>query len=113
MDYVFHGAADNMFAAGVGNQIVLSGLSGLVGVPTAERGYLATFTYRVSKDAAGTFVVDVDDWAGKDDHSEQTFFVATDNGKVAVESTKPAKIVVTPAGTSGPNSKSTGMSRHE
>ncbi len=95
-DYVFHGVADNMFAAGVGNRVAFSGLSSLVGVATQARGYLATFTYRVSADAAGTFVVDVKDWVSKQDNLEQTFFIATGNGKIEVASTTPAVIVVTP-----------------
>ncbi len=48
-------------------------------------------------DAAGTFVMDVEDWVSRDDNLEQTFFMATDNGKIEVASTTPAVIVMTPS----------------
>ncbi len=95
-DYVFQGAPDNMFAAGAANRVAGSILTSLTGVATQERGYLATFTYRVSADAAGAFVVDADDWVSRADNLEQTFFIATGNAKIEVTSTTPAVIVVRP-----------------
>ncbi len=63
------------------------------GVATNRGAYLATFIYRVSREARGAFVVDVlhDDAAG----SYRTFLFATPaNGKIAIDSTSPATIVV-------------------
>ena len=66
------------------------------GVATSPHAYLATFTFKVSSDAAGTFVVDLDDWAKRSDNLEQTFFNANFYDLIEIESTRPAVIVVSP-----------------
>ncbi len=72
--------------------LLLSG--GLAGIPTMDQAYLATFTFRVSDDAAGTFVVDASDWVEQPDLSQQSFLAASNFGMIAVESTTPAVIAV-------------------
>jgi hypothetical protein len=63
--------------------------------PTSAKGYLATYTYRVSADAAGTFVVDV---LHDEARQNQTFLVSDFTKKIEVLGTTPAVITVSPAG---------------
>ncbi len=66
-------------------------------VATVAKGYLATFTYRVSDDAVGTFVIDIlHDESAKD----QSFLIGAGNrDKVEITDSTPAVVVVT-SGTS-------------
>ncbi len=93
-DSVFAKASGVFDAFNVDNSQVLSGLHyGSGAVATAGKGYLATFTYRVSNDAVGTFVIDIlhNEAAG-----DQTFLVgATDRDKIEITRTTPAVVVVT------------------
>ncbi len=54
-----------MHAAGAANRAAGSILADLVGVPTGEHGYLATYTYRATAYADGAFVVYVEDWVSR------------------------------------------------
>ncbi len=63
------------------------------GVKLAANTYLATFTYRASADARGTFVIDI--LADQDDAAQRTFiFPSPSNGRVNIEKTAPAVIEV-------------------
>jgi hypothetical protein len=71
---------------------MVAGLDG-AGVPTPAGAYLATFTYRASKDAAGAFTVEV--LADPQDASQRTvLFPTAADGWIDVESTTPALIEV-------------------
>ena len=60
-----------------------------------EATYLATFTYRVSDDAAGTFTVEP--LADVDDSAQRTFLFPTlPNGMISVKLVEPATVSVTP-----------------
>ncbi len=89
-DFVFDGFAGLFDAYNVEKGQMLAGLDG-GSVTTKTNAYLATFTYRASSDAAGTFVVDIlrDEAAG-----DQTFLISSFADKVEVLSTQPAVIVV-------------------
>lgn len=66
------------------------------GVRTPAKAYLATYTYRVPRGAAGTFVIDVlHDEAGGD----QTYLVANFRERIEITGTTPAIIEVTARGT--------------
>ncbi len=90
-DFVFAGSADVFDAVNVDKSQMLAGLYG-GSVETSEQGYLATFTYRVSEDAIGTFVVDVlHDEAAAD----QTFLVGdAHTDQIAIGRTNPAVVTV-------------------
>ncbi len=67
------------------------------GSPTAARAYLATFTYRVSRDARGSFLVDL--LHDNADPAQRTFVFPTPNrAKIEVSGTTPAMITVVPDG---------------
>ncbi len=90
-NYVFAGS-DNVFESfNVANSQMLAGLYGSV-VSSKANGYLATFVYKASPRASGTFVFDVlHDEAAKD----QTFLVGPDDrDKIEVTGTTPAMITV-------------------
>ncbi len=90
-DHVFAAIAGEHFDAyNVDKGQMLSGLYDEQGVETKGNAYLATFTYRVSADALGTFVVDV-----LQGDMNQTFLAASSNGKIELAPTTPAVIVVT------------------
>ncbi len=91
-DFVFAEIGDDVYEAfNIGNGQMLGGLFGGSAVTTGK-GYLATFTYRASTDAVGTFVIDVQD-DGSD--SSQTFLVgAEQTDKINVSSTVPAVITI-------------------
>lgn len=84
--------AQSWTAFNVARGQMLAGLDG-AGVPTTAKGYLATYTYRVSPDAAGAFVIDV---LGHDSArpNHRTFLFASGQGTIALEHTKPAVLVV-------------------
>jgi hypothetical protein len=73
---------------------MIAGLDG-PGVATPRRGYLATFSYRVAADAAGTFVVEL----LHDDHAptERTFFFASNmRDRIVIKHAQPAVIRIVP-----------------
>ncbi len=91
-DHVFATASGVFDAFNVNSSQMLSGLHGNGGVPTAGKGYLATFTYRVSSDAVGAFVIDV---LHNEADGDQTFMVgAGDRDKIEIGYVTPAVIVV-------------------
>jgi hypothetical protein len=66
------------------------------GVPAAAGSYLATFTFRASKDAAGAFSIEI--LADAKDHSQRTVLFPTPaDGWITVDSTTPAVVEVLPA----------------
>ncbi len=71
-------------------------LAGLMagGVQTSSNGYLATFVYEVSKDAAGTFVVDL---GGSSESGAQTFLVASWREEIAWTSNSERVTIESPA----------------
>ncbi len=83
-DHVFEG--DGFNAVNIDNGQMLNGLES-EGRETPARGYLATYRYHASADAAGTFVIDVR-------RQGQTFLVATVDGKIELTATAPAVIVI-------------------
>ncbi len=87
-DYVYAGLTGGFDAFNVTTGQMLNGL-GLEGAATGSHAYLATYRYRASSDARGSFVVD----ARAD---RETYLVATGNGKIEVTGTTPAIVVVTP-----------------
>ncbi len=91
-DFVFADADNGFDAFNVEKGQMLSGLMG-GDVATGRRGYLATFTYRASTDAVGTFVFDV---LHDEVNRDQTFIVgAEQKDKIEVERTVPTAIAVT------------------
>ncbi len=85
-DYVFAGAGETLDAFNVTKgQMINMMIDG--DAATGQMAYLATFTYRVSSDAVGTFVVDIlHDEANQD----QTFLVgAEQTDKIEVVATTP------------------------
>ncbi len=72
---------------------MLCGVDG-AGVATTGPVYLATYTYRVPLTAAGDFVMDIrrDEAAG-----DQTFLIASGNGRIEVGATTPGVIGAIPA----------------
>lgn len=68
---------------------MLAGVEQDISVKTADRGYLVTYTYAVSTDAKGAFLVGLD--GGPDG---QTFLIAPENGEIAITGTTPAVITV-------------------
>ncbi len=88
-DFVFGGAADAFNAFNVETGQMLSGLYD-GHVEATGRVYLATFTYRVSNDARGTFVIDVIHDATP---QSQTFLVGpSQTDEIEVEQTTPAVV---------------------
>ncbi len=93
-DFVFNGVADRDDAFNVATGQMLSLLE-LGGVATRANAYLATFTYRVSAEALGDFVIDVLHDASLE---HQTFLVASDAGRIEVNPVTPG-VVQTGRGT--------------
>jgi hypothetical protein len=100
VDVSIAGRADHVYAEiphwdayNVQTHQMMAGLDSAA-VATPSKGYLATFTYRVSPDASGTFVVDVLGYQpSKSD--QRTFLFGPGGGMIALQQTHPAVIVVT------------------
>ncbi len=92
-DFVFAGRTDTYEAFNLTNGQMLCGLDG-DGVATTGPAYLATYTYRVPLTAAGDFVLDIrrDEAAG-----DQTFMIASGNGRIEVSATTPGVVSASPA----------------
>jgi hypothetical protein len=88
-DYVF-GGIDGFDEVNVSKGQMLSGID-VDGTSAASNAYLATFTYRVSDDASGAFVVDI---LSDENNDDQTFLVSKFTDKVEVTGTTPAVIRV-------------------
>lgn len=69
--------------------------AGLQCVSTEAGSYRATFTYDVSGDAMGAFLIDVMDTAHRADYEQKSFITSTGLGMVEINSTQPAVVVVT------------------
>ncbi len=95
-DYAFAGLGGDQSVFSPARSAMFVGVPTLEGFAAAEGAYLATFTFRVSAEAAGTFVVDLSDWALRSDLGQQSFLATSDFGMIAVASTTPAVIAVTP-----------------
>ncbi len=96
-DAVFADAGGVFDAFNVQTSQMLSGLHlGSEAVATAGKGYLATFTYRASDDALGTFVIDL---VHNNVPADQTFLIgAEDRDVIQITSKTPAVVVVTAGG---------------
>ncbi len=93
-DYVFARADDTFAAFNIETAQMLAGTD-TGALRKTRRGYLATFTYRASADAAGVFVIDVlhDETTGN-----QTFLIGSKHtDQIAVRATVPAIVTVTPS----------------
>jgi hypothetical protein len=66
---------------------MLSGLEANEGVRVEDGSYLATYVYRMSKDAAGEFVIDT---LAHD--AGQTYLVGPNDGEIEIELTRPAVV---------------------
>jgi hypothetical protein len=88
-DWVFAKQAGVFDAVNVNTEQMLAGLDNDTGVSLKSVGYLVTYTYVVSKDAAGTFVIDI-----ASDRDGQTYLVAPFDGEILIEGTKLAIISV-------------------
>jgi hypothetical protein len=91
--YVFAGApAWSAFNRSISQLVV--GLDQVEGLATSAQGYAATFTYRVPKDATGTFVIEL----RYDNQSlapvDRTFLFGAYAGPIDVSSITPALITV-------------------
>jgi hypothetical protein len=92
-DHVFAGHGD-WRAFNVHTAQMVAGLDS-AGLATRPGAYLATFTFRASADASGTFVVDLLHDAS--DSGQRTFLFPTPVGaKIAVGATTPARVTVQP-----------------
>ncbi len=96
-DFVFAGQQGPFDAFNVDKGQMIAGIDG-TGIKTPGKAYMATFTYRVSADAVGAFVIDVlhDQPSG-----DQTFLVSSYTDQVEVTGTKPAVIVVAQRSSAG------------
>ncbi len=93
-DFVYADAADSFVAFNVDKSQVLAGIDGS-GVATTDRAYLATYTYGISRNAAGTFVVDL---LHAEAEHHQTFLIGAEpTDKIEVNRTTPAVITVVSA----------------
>ncbi len=90
--YVFNKEQD-FTAFNVETGQMLAGLHNLNGTEIPLKGYLATFVYRASADAVGTFVVDV---LEEGDEANQTYLVGPYDGKISVMRIDPAVITIRP-----------------
>jgi hypothetical protein len=95
-DYVFNGVPGAWLAFNRNTAQLLVGLDFLEGVPAEAGAYLATLTYRIPADAAGTFIVDL--WYG--DRGLQaggrTFMFGRHAGMIEVTAIAPARIEIEP-----------------
>jgi hypothetical protein len=92
-DWIF-ARGDGVFDAfNVTSGQMLAGLEEDDGVNVADGGYLATYTYRVSKDAVGTFLIDL-----QHEGDAQAFLVAPQNGMIGIATVSPAVVkIATPS----------------
>ncbi len=93
-NFIFSGAGEERFDAyNIDTGQMLAGLFGRSVTPP-RNGYMATFTYRASTDAAGTFVVDI---MHDDANWDQTFLVGAElTDKIELRATTPAAIAIAP-----------------
>ncbi len=90
-DFAFDASPDVFDAYNVANSQMLAGLDA-GSMAMTERAYLATFTYRVSPNAVGTFVVDV---LHDEPNQDQTFLVGVEQtDKIEIALTQAAVITV-------------------
>jgi hypothetical protein len=73
---------------------MLAGLDAVEGVPAAGGAYLATFIYRVSTDAAGTFAVEVLHAPPGQDGSRRTFLFGHAARPIGIREVAPATVTV-------------------
>jgi hypothetical protein len=81
-------------AFNIGTQQMLAGLDAVEGVPAAGGAYLATFIYRVSTDAAGTFAVEVLHAPPGQDGSRRTFLFGHAARPIGIREVAPATVTV-------------------
>jgi hypothetical protein len=76
---------------------MVAGLDDPEGMPAAAGAYLATFTYRVPADAAGTFTIDIlhdDGSRASSPPKQRTFLFGRYGSLIEVSSTTPARVTV-------------------
>jgi hypothetical protein len=93
-DYAYAGVAGTWSAynRSIGQMVV--GMDTIEGAPARAGSYLATFTYRVPKDAAGTYVVDVQYGSSTSNMENRTYLFGYSSGPVGLTATTPATITV-------------------
>jgi hypothetical protein len=92
-DYVFAGEPTwSAFNQNTGQMLV--GMDAPEGVPAAAGAYLATFTYRVPRDAAGAVVIEIRYGGATAGSSERTFLFGPYAGLVDVTAADPIRVRV-------------------
>lgn len=92
-DFVFAGVADTWRAFNLGTAQLLAGVD-TVPAGTPAGSYLATFTYRASPDAAGTFLIEFRVSSQRIRPQERTFLFEAQARPVQVSTVLPAAITV-------------------
>jgi predicted outer membrane repeat protein len=88
-DWVFAGSQNVFDAFNISTGRMLAGLEQNEGFNANQAAYLATFTYRGSTDAAGSFLIDI-----TSQNRGQTYLVAPSDGEIQFGPSKPAIIAV-------------------
>jgi hypothetical protein len=93
-DYVYSGVAGTWcaFNRSIGQMVV--GMNTLEGASARAGSYLATFTYRVPKDAAGTYVVEVLHGPSASPTENRTFLFGYSSGPVGLRAAPPVSVEV-------------------
>jgi hypothetical protein len=82
---------DAFEATNVADSKMLLGVNTLAGVSASSHGYVATFSYRASRDAQGMFVLDV---ARPDGAVDGSFLVGAEQSQYVIQKTRPAVVEV-------------------
>jgi hypothetical protein len=93
-DYVFAGAAGVWTAFNRSTGQMLAGMDALEGVPASPGAYLATFSYRVPKDGAGTIVVEARFGDRSPATQDRTFLFGAYARPIGIEAGLPVRIAV-------------------
>jgi hypothetical protein len=93
-DYAYAEQATDWSAFNPAIAQMIVGMDALEGVGTRAGAYLATFTYRVSRDASGTFEVNVLHQGNGSLEKHRTFLFGYASGAIGVTSVTPAQITV-------------------
>jgi hypothetical protein len=94
IDYAYAGVEGtwSAFNRSIGQMVV--GMDTLEGAPAGAGAYLATFTYRVPKDAAGTYVVDVLHGPSDNPTENRTFLFGYSSGPIGLRAAPPVAVEV-------------------
>jgi hypothetical protein len=93
-EYVYAGVEGTWSAynRSIGQMVV--GMNTLEGAPARAGSYLATFTYRVPKDAAGTYVVEVLHGPSASPTENRTFLFGYSSGPIGLRAAAPVAVEV-------------------